>query len=287
MVIKMKKKYVFIFACIFFFTSAFIWFAPFVSVAEEQEGKKIPIIMYHQVTKKPSRKGKYTVMYEQFEEDMKYIKSMGYTTINMSDLIDYVYQKAELPEKPIIITLDDGFESVYKYVYPMMKELGMCAVSSIVGAYTDFFTKENDHNVTYSYMNWDEVRELTESSEIEIQNHSYDLHKNQNGRTGISKKYNEDAAAYSTEVGSDIKKMQDLIKEKTSYTPNTLTFPFGAYNEETIKLSKQLGFKAALLCEERVNIIKKGDTESLYRLGRYNRPASVSTESFFENILED
>ncbi len=287
MVIKIKKKYVFIFVCIFFFVSAFIWFAPFVSVAEEKEGKKIPIIMYHQVTKKSSRKGKYTVMYEQFEEDMKYIKSKGYTTVNMSDLINYVYKKEELPEKPIIITLDDGFESVYEYVYPLMKELNMCAVSSVVGAYTDFFTEEDDHNVTYSYMNWDEIKELTESDEIEIQNHSYDLHKNQNGRNGISKKYNEDAVSYSTEVGSDIKKMQDLINEKTSYTPNTLTFPFGAYNEETIKLSKELGFKAALLCEERVNIINQGDTESLYRLGRYNRPSSISTERFFENILED
>lgn len=287
MVIKIRKQYVFALACIVLFTSAFIWFAPFVSKAEEKEGIRVPIIMYHQITKKSSRKGRYAVMYDQFEEDMKYIKSKGYTTINMTDLINYVYGKSELPEKPIIVTLDDGFESVYAYVYPLMKELNMCAVSSVVGAYTTFFTEEQDHNITYSYMDWDEVKELTKSKEIEIQNHSYDLHKNNGGRHGISKKNDEDAAAYSTEVGSDIIKMQNMMTEVTGYTPNTLTFPFGAYKEETITLAKDLGFKAALLCEEKVNIIQQGDTESLYHLGRYNRESSVSTEKFFQSILED
>lgn len=287
MIIKIRKRYIFVLAVFIFFSCAFAYFLPFVSKAEEQEGMKIPIIMYHQVTKKPSRRGKYTVMYEEFENDMKYVKEKGYTTIDMTDLIDFVYGKKELPEKPIIITLDDGFESVYEYVYPLMKELDMCAVASIVGEYTNFFTENPDHNIAYSYLDWNEVVELSKTDIIEIQNHSYNLHKNNGSRHGICKKHDEDVASYNTEVGNDILKMQNITKEKTGYTPNTLTFPFGAYKKETISLAKSLGFKAALLCEERINIIKQGDTEKLYHLGRYNRPSSVSTESFFNNILED
>ncbi len=287
MVLKIKKTYIFSVVCIILFTCAFIWFVPFVSEAEEIEGTKVPIIMYHQITKKSSRKGKYTVTYDEFESDMRYIKEKGYTTIDMTDLIDYVYGKKALPEKPIIVTLDDGFESVYAYVYPLMKELKMCAVASVVGEYTTFFTENPDHNITYSYLNWQQVTELTKSKEIEIQNHSYDLHKNNGDRHGISKKHDENVAAYNTEVGADILKMQSIMKEKTGYTPNTLTFPFGAYKKETISLAKELGFKAALLCEEKVNIIKQGDTEILYHLGRYNRASSISTEKFFENIIED
>ncbi len=286
MIIKIKKIYIFIIACVILIISAFVWFAPYIK-AETKDGVKIPIIMYHQITKKPSRKGKYTVMYSQFEEDMKFIKSKGYTTIDMTDLIDYVYGKSKLPEKPIIITFDDGFESIYTYVYPLMKEMKMCGVASVVGEYATFFTENPDHNIMYSYMDWNQIKELTKTDVIEIQNHSYDLHKSESGRHGISKKNDEDVATYNTEVGTDIEKMQNVMKEKTGCTPNTLTLPFGAYKKETISLSKDLGFKAVLLCEERVNIIKQGDTESLYHLGRYNRPSSVSTEKFFENILID
>ncbi len=287
MVIKIKKIYVFLFACTVLFCSAFIYFVPIFTAAEEKEGVHVPIVMYHQITQKSSRKGKYTVMLNQFEEDMKYIKEKGYKTITMTDLIEYVEGEKELPEKVIIVTLDDGFESVYEYVYPLMKELNMCAVASVVGEYTSFFTENPDHNVLYSYMDWDEITTLAKSAEIEIQNHSYDLHKSEGERRGISKKNNESVAAYMTEVGSDIMKMQNIIQEKTGYTPNTLTFPFGAYKDETIDLAKDLGFKAALLCEERVNTIKQGDTESLYHLGRFNRPSGISTESFFEKLLED
>lgn len=287
MIIKIKKIYIFAMICFILLVCGFIQFAPLISVAEEKEGVKVPIIMYHQVTKKSSRRSKYTVMYEEFENDMRYIKEKGYTAIDMQDLIDYVYGKKALPEKPIIITLDDGFESVYAYVYPLMKELNMCAVASIVGEYTTFFTENPDHNITYSYLDWNEVAELTKSKEIEIQNHSYDLHKNNGSRHGISKKRDEDVVSYNSEVGTDIMKMQNIMKEKTGYVPTTLTLPFGAYKKETIDLAKDLGFKAVLLCEEKVNIIKQGDTEILYHLGRYNRPSKVSTESFFEKILEN
>ncbi len=287
MVLKIKKTYMFFTALFVLITCAFLYFVPIITSAESKAGTPIPIIMYHQITKKSSRRGKYTVMYDEFRNDMMYLKEKGYTTIDMTDLIEYVYGKGKLPEKPIIITFDDGFESVYEYVYPLFKELGMCGVASIVGEYTTFFTENPDHNVTYSYMDWAEVNELVKGDIIEIQNHSYDLHKNNNGRKGISKKKDEDAASYNTEVGTDIMKMQNIMKEKTGYTPNTLTFPFGAYKEETIALAKELGFKATLICEERVNIIERGDTDALYRLGRFNRPSDISTERFFADILEN
>lgn len=287
MVLRIKRQHVIFVVLTLLIVSVLLLCFPFNTKAEDIEGVKVPIIMYHQITKKHSKTGRYTVLYSQFEEDMKYIKAKGYETIDMTDLTDYVNGKNKLPEKPIIITFDDGFESVYAYAYPLMKEMNMCGVASVVGEYATFFTENPDHNVTYSYMDWNQIKELTKTDIIEIQNHSYDMHKNHTDRHGISKKNNEDVATYNTEVGSDIEKMQNMMKEKTGYVPNTLTFPFGAYKKETISLAKSLGFDAALLCEERVNIIKQGDTEKLYHLGRYNRPSGISTEKFFSDILEN
>ncbi len=287
MILKIKKQYLIIFIFTLLIFSAFLRFVPFAAKAEETDGIKVPIIMYHQITKKPSKTGKYTVLYSQFKEDMEYIKSKGYETINITDLINYVNGKKSLPKKPIIITFDDGFESIYVYAYPLLDAMNMCGVASIVGEFTTFFTENPDHNVAYSYMDWHQIKNLVNSDVIEIQNHSYDMHKNHTERHGISKMNKEDVATYNTEVGSDIEKMQNMMEQKTGYKPNTLTFPFGAYKKETISLAKSLGFDAALLCEERINIIKQGDTEKLYHLGRYNRPSNVSTEKFFQNILEN
>ncbi len=287
MVLKIKKAHIFLTAIIFVLICSIIYFSPMVTEAEEKEGIPIPIIMYHQITKKSSRRGRYTVMYDEFKNDIMYLKEKGYTTIDMTELISYVHGEGTLPEKPIIITFDDGFESVYEYVYPLLQELDMCAVASIVGEYTNFFTENPDHNVTYSYMDWHEIKELAKGDVIEIQNHSFDLHRNDNTRKGICNKKDENVASYNTEVGADILKMQDLMKQKTGYRPNTLTLPFGAYRKETIDLAKNLGFQAVLLCEEKINKVKIGDTDTLYRLGRFNRPSDISTERFFADILKN
>lgn len=287
MVLKIKKNHLFFAAVVLLIFFSVIYFSPMITKAEDKEGLRVPIIMYHQITKKSSRRGKYTVTYDEFKNDMLFLKEKGYTTVCMSDLISYVNGEKELPSKTVIITFDDGFESVYEYAYPLLKELDMCAVASIVGEYTNFFTENPDHNVSYSYMDWHEVKELVNSGVIEIQNHSYDLHKNDGNRKGISNKKDENVASYNTEVGADILKMQNIMMEKTGYKPNTLTLPFGAYRKETLELAKSLGFEAVLLCEEKINVIKIGDTDALYRLGRFNRASSVSTERFFADIIED
>lgn len=287
MIVRINKVHIFITSIVLIFLCSFVYFLPMITKAEEKEGISVPIIMYHQVSKKESCRGKYTVTYDEFKKDMLYLKEKGYNTINMTDLIEFVNGKGTLPDKPIIITLDDGFESVYAYVYPILKELDMCAVASVVGEYATFFTENPDHNLTYSYMDWDEISELVKTDVIEIQNHSYDLHKSSGNRHGIAKKKDENVASYNSEVGADIMKMQNVMKENTGYIPNTLTLPFGAYKKETIELAKSLGFDAILLCEEKVNKITQGDTEILYRLGRFNRPSHISSERFFADILED
>ena len=77
------------------------------SKAQTETSVAVPIVMYHSLLK--SKSGNYIVHPETLENDLKYIQSKGYATITMTDLIDYVYNDGELPEKPIIITFDDGY----------------------------------------------------------------------------------------------------------------------------------------------------------------------------------
>ena len=254
------------------------------SFAKSETGIEVPIIMYHSVLK--SKCGSYIVHPETLENDLKCIQNNGYTTITMTDLINYVYNDSPLPEKPIIITFDDGYYNNLGYAVPLLHKYNMKAVISIVGQYTDTFSDADEANLNYGYLRWKDINELITDGCIEIQNHTYNLHSIKNGRKGCRKISSESLDKYATLLTNDITKLQNEFKENCNgYTPNTFTYPFGAISKESIPIIKDLGFKASLSCTSGVNHITK-DPECLYLLKRNNRISGTSTEKFFSKLLK-
>lgn len=286
MIIKLfnKKSIIVLLVIVLIYSFLLITSSVVPASTNREQGIKVPIVMYHHFCKDTSKLNNYVITPEQFENDIKYIKELKYTTITMTDLINYCSGNGKLPKKPIIITIDDGFESIYTYIYPLLKKHDMCAVIGIVGAYADFATKEQEHNVEYSYLDWNEIKNLSKAKEIEIQNHSYDMHSHASGRIGTNKKYNETKEEYRLALKSDLCTNQEKIFLETGYMPNTFVYPFGSNSKLSRKILKEIGFSAALTCECKVNIINK--KTDLMKLKRFNRPNGISTHSFFKNILE-
>lgn len=255
------------------------------TVNSSVEYMNLPIIMYHHITTDKSKTGKYTVHVSEFENDIAYLESNGFKTVTVSDLIDYTENNASLPEKPIMITFDDGFESFYSYAYPLLKEKQMKAVVSVIGKATEQYSENPDHNVNYSNLTFSQISELTESGFVEIQNHSYDMHLSTSAsRKGISRMKNESYDEYKKALTEDLLTVQKILKLNCGITPSCVVYPYGAYSKETTEIIKKLGFKSTMLCEERINKIAKGDKDSIYNLGRYNRDGNISTEAFFRRI---
>ena len=251
--------------------------------AVEKEGIRVPILMYHSILKDPERAGKFVVSPDTFKEDMQYLKEHGYEFVFVSDLVAYVHEGKKLPKKPVVITLDDGYLNNLTYVLPILEELDMKAVFSIVGIYTDRFTEVNDPNPNYAHFTWDDVKTLVDSKRVEIGNHSYNLHKMGN-RSGVMKKRGESVDAYREFLMQDLGKLQEKLKEHVGVEPTVFAYPFGFMCEETTPILKEMGFKAALTCNEKVNFITS-DSELLYHLNRFNRPSGISTESFMRKII--
>lgn len=248
---------------------------------EDSNTIKVPIIMYHNILK--SRQNKYTISPITLENDFKYIKSKGYETITMTDLINYVYNNSPLPKKPIIITFDDGFYNNLGYAVPLLHKYNMKAVISIVGSYTDSYSKSNESNLNYGYLRWIDINNLINDGCIEFQNHTYDMHKT-SGRRGCSKKYNESVSSYTDTLSSDLNKLQEEFNQNTGYIPNTFTYPLGSISKESVAIIKSIGFKASLSCTSGINNISK-DPDCLYLLKRNNRPNGISSEKFFKKLL--
>jgi len=243
--------------------------------------RELPVIMYHSILK--SRAGKFVVSPDTLTRDMEYIISLGYTTVFPSEILAFVSGEGSLPPKPILITFDDGYYNNMVYALPIFRQLGLKGVINIVGQYADKAVAEGDNNPNYSHLTWDQMRELSNSGHFEIGNHTYDMHQ-QKGRYGVTQKCGEDVDCYRRAITDDIGKLQQLLTERSGITPTVFAYPFGKYNSHTKQIIQDMGFRLILTCNEGVNTLTIGDTDSLLRLKRYNRPSGISTKAFFDKI---
>ncbi|HBZ13760.1 MAG TPA: polysaccharide deacetylase [Clostridiales bacterium] len=245
-------------------------------------GVDMPIIMYHSVLKDTDLSGKYIVTPDTLKNDINFLKNKGYTFVSAQELIDYTNGTSKLPEKPVMLTFDDGFYNNYGYVMPILSEYDAKAVISVVGSYTDEYSKSNIANMTYGYVRWSEVYDMFIDKRVEVGNHSYDFHSNNQGRNGSKRNSGESEDTYRNIFVDDTQKAQDRFMTKTGFAPIIYTYPFGAYSEETTDMLKSMGFKMSLTCNEGINHIT--DTDSLFMLKRYNRPSGISTADFFAKM---
>lgn len=249
----------------------------------EISGVPVPIIMYHGLIKDASLQNNFFIHPDTFAKDLDYLKANGYTTIFMDELIAYTKGGTPLPEKPIVLSFDDGYYNNYLYAFPLLKERNMKMTLSILGKYTDEFSKVEENNAAYSHVTWTQIDEMRNSGLVEIQNHTYNLHTYNNGRKGSMQKSGESLDAYRKILKDDVGGLQKRIESMTGYVPTTFTYPFGYIGENSGKVIQELGFSATLSCEEGINYITK-DPEDLYRLKRVLRPLNLSSEEFFNQL---
>lgn len=280
MIIKGKRLYAVIIA-LFVAASGLLISAD--SKADNQNKIALPIIMYHHISEKSSALGQYVVSPQQFENDLKYFKELGYTAISVDELINFSEGKFTMPEKPIMITFDDGYLSFYNYAYPLLQKYNMKAVLSIIGRYTDLYSECDDNNVNYAHVTWDNVSEMAKSGLVEIENHTYDLHM-LGERKGCFIKSGESEDCYKTALSADLKTVQEKIKKATGKAPLAFTYPFGRVCKQSYDIIKEMGFKVSFGCEEKVNYIDK-ENPDLYKLKRFNRASGKTSAEFFKNIL--
>lgn len=286
--IKIKKRtacsvliLVFLFASLFFMNT---FSKGSIRVDSQPEGIRVPIIMYHSVLKDKKASNDYVITPKQLESDLKYIRDNGYTPVFVSDLIDYTYNNKQLPQKPIVLSFDDGFYNNYRYAFELLKEYKFKAVFSPLVVETERYSQVDEIPVSYGYCSYKEIKEMNESGYIEIQNHTYDMHSLK-PRKGAAKKKGEDVSVYRKNLCADLEKAQKLLKDNADITFTCMVYPYGAYSEESEKIIKELGYKASFSCTEKMNYVTK-DKDCLYEMGRYLRKSSYSTKTLFERMGE-
>lgn len=250
------------------------------AMAQEDGTITLPILMYHHMLKEEKRLGKYVISPEELEQDLRTLQQRGYTTISPEELAAWCRGQGDLPEKPVMLTFDDGYLSTFVYALPILEQYQAKAVVSCVGSYTDRFTNTPDPNLNYGHMTWDDVSTLAASPLISIGNHSYDMHHTE-GRKGIAMTMGESVEHYRAALYDDVYYMQGLLQEHLNEMPITFTYPFGAMSEQSQPIIQEMGFTVGLTCLEKINYLS-GDIEELQTLCRYNRPHGMDINKILD-----
>ena len=262
-----------LFFCLFFCLTT-----PLPAVAEEEE-RELPILMYHSIS--TSKKGVYLVSPDTLRRDLVELKARGYQSVTLAEVKAYLKGKGDLPQKPVLLTFDDGHYDNMYYALDVLREEGFTAVLHVIGCFSEYSsTHEKDH-VEYSHLTWEEIGELSRSGVFEIGSHTYAMHAYR-PRFGIKRKKSESYEDYKKVLTEDLTRLETALLEKSGVIPLSFAYPFGAYDKESETIVRSLGYDAVFTCYERVNKLKKGDEEKLSRLYRINRDDTLSTKTFLK-----
>lgn len=281
---KSKQHYILLISCVI---SLGILLAIIITIAKKNSKEKIfvPIIMYHNITTDDTMCSDNVITPTILEKDLIYLQKHNYTTIKVNDLVNYVEKDIKLPQKPVILTFDDGFYSNLSYVLPLLEKYNMTAVVSIIGDFTEETSQKTENNLNNTYLSYKDIIKLKHSERIEFSNQSYKLHYDTQQRKGAKINPDESIKDYKNIFIADTMKTHFNLIDNCNITPQVYTFPYGYYCDEATQLLKGMGYKVSFTCKEKPNYITK-DPNSLFYLNRYNRPADISTKEFMKKALK-
>lgn len=173
----------------------------------------VPILCYHRFGAASS---KMVVSPAAFEAQLEWLARNDYRVIRMADLLGFLSGQTALPKRSVVITIDDGYESVHRHAFPLLRRYGFPAT---VFVYTDFLGGGDA-------LTWAQLQEMSGSGLIDIQSHS------KSHRNLIERRAAENDDRYRTNIDSEMRVPRELIERRLPRNPvRFIAYPFGDANE--------------------------------------------------------
>ena len=188
----------------------------------------IPILTYHRFAENCS--SPLCMPKKTFERQMQYLKENGYRVITAEDLVAFLEYRRGLPQKSVLISMDDGYRSVYDIAYPILNKYGFKATLFI---YTSFV------GVSKMAITWDQLKEM-QANGFTIGSHTIYHSDLTNPKEGESEQ--EQIARIKEELNGSKK----IIDQKLDQNTYFLAYPFGYYDQRSIQMAKAAGYKLAM-----------------------------------------
>ena len=213
----------------------------------------MPVLMYHHVVPDGTECNAMTVTVGKLKQDFQTILDRGYTPVLPRELV----KGTPLPEKPILITFDDGYTSNYELLYPLAQELDVKVVICPIVCMPDIPAS--------NFCSWEMYREMAASGLVEVGSHTYHLHNlgERNGNfdpdlpNGIQRDPKESDEAFQARVLDDIQKSRDRIQEELGIPVTCFAYPFGVREPDAQALVDEL-FPVTLITKPETADLSQG-----------------------------
>ena len=236
--------------------------------------KEVPILLYHSITAGEPDNSGMTVSVQAFENQIRTLYENGYTAITFNQLYDYVEKGIDLPEKPVLITFDDGYLNNYELAFPILEKYNMNATIFIIGVSVGKDTYKDTGKPMTEHFTMEQAKEMLNSGLIDIQSHTYDMHQVENldkapVRQGVLKFDDESEADYIKFFCEDMTKSIEQIENSIGNKVTILSYPYGNHSDLSEAICNDiLGIKSTVTTNQDYNTIIKGLNQSLYGLNR-------------------
>lgn len=226
---------------------------------------------------------------------MELLQEHGYQTVSLEELIAFGENAAPLPENPVMITFDDGYESVYTLAYPILRELDMQAVVFPVGVSVGKDTyKETGIPIT-PHFSWEQGAEMVASGVMSVQSHTYDMHQWRafeiaGGMEGLRpnalRRSGESLFSYANALWDDLQRFRQEA-QGTGQAIVAVAYPGGSWDEVSERFLASYGIKCTFTIQKGKALIRPGSQKDLFGLNRFYMTPWVTEEELLEWVSEN
>lgn len=249
----------------------------------------VAILMYHAFTENEAETTSVCTLASEFERQLSALRDAGYTSVGYADLIEFVNGKGKLPEKPLLISIDDGYQNNLDLAAPLLEKYGFCANIAVIGVSIGHTTYKDTDIPIMPHFSLEDARPWIKRGVLTVTTHSYDMHQiaavDGNGcRRGVLQMPDETEPDYIAALTQDYTHAQEQLAGLPGKVLPVFTYPFGAYSELSERVLQEQGVQVTVTIADGANRLVKGEPETLRLLRRINVPAGMEPDVLLSSI---
>ena len=246
------------------------------SLTDAAKEQTLPILLYHHVTEEPGY-GDSVISASRLEEHLRALTAAGYTAVSLSMAEAFVHDGTPLPEKPICITFDDGYESNATLALPLLEKYKMKATFFYIGWAVGKDTYKSTGKPIYQHFDFDTARKMRDTGLIEFGSHTFDMHQSDTleaqkdgSRLAVQPLKYELPSTFIRAVKDDCRRFGTEFEKQFGEPVRFFSYPHGIYSPLSEKILAGEGFTVTLSTEYTgKNVLVTGLPQSLRALYRF------------------
>jgi len=247
----------------------------------------LPVLMYHHFSKEDTERTD-VVSAATLDEHLTSLENAGYTVVSLADVESYTRAGTPLPDKPVLITIDDGYASALEVAAPVFEKHNATAVISVIGCSIGKDTYKDTGVSITKHFALEEAIPYIENGTYTLISHTWDMHEEEldgeGRREGVLQKSGESEREYLSALDNDLERMRDAFNEALGTGFNALAYPHGVHSEISEVFLGENGIDITFTTRWGKNEIVKGIPQTLRLLSRFSLDNTVTGEKLLEFI---